>query len=380
MAANELAGVVYMADFYEILGVSRDANEAELKKAYRRMAMEYHPDRNPDNPAAEEKFKEASNAYKVLSDPDTRARYDQFGEAGLNGGRNGFQGFHGVDDIFSAFGDLFGDFFGNARRRGPARGSDLRLDVEVSFADAVWGTTQEVEVKRRVSCATCGGSGAKPGTNPQTCHTCGGKGQVLHSQGFFMIQTTCPSCRGEGRMIKDLCGSCSGSGLENQTSSLSVTIPAGIDDGQTLRLAGKGEAAPQGGRPGHLYVVIHVHPDERFLREEDDVLTEVPISYLTAALGGEVQVPSLDEHCEATATLEVKAGTQPGDVVVRRGEGIPRVNRRGRGDHHFRFKVEIPTKLSSRERELLRQLADEVGEKDGKRRGRLFGRLSNKGS
>ncbi len=366
-----------MADFYEILGVSRDASDAELKKAYRRMAMENHPDRNPNNPEAEEKFKQASNAYKVLSDPDTRARYDQFGEAGLNG--RGFQGFHGVDDIFSAFGDLFGDFFGGSRRRGPARGSDLRLDVEVSFADAVWGTTQEVEVKRRVACETCGGSGAKPGTNPQTCQTCGGKGQVLHSQGFFMIQTTCPQCRGEGRIIKELCGACSGSGLENQVSTLSLTIPPGIDDGQTLRLAGKGEASPQGGRPGHLYVVVHVQPDKRFMRDDEDVLTEVPISYIVAALGGEVTVPSLEDNCEATKTLEVRSGTQPGDVVVHRGEGIPRLNRRGRGDHHFRFKVEIPTKLSSREKELLRELADEAGERDhkGKIAG-LFSRLTNK--
>jgi molecular chaperone DnaJ len=366
-----------MSDFYEILGVSRDASEAELKKAYRRMAMEYHPDRNPDNPEAEEKFKQASNAYKVLSDPETRARYDQFGEAGLNG-RSGFQGFHGVDDIFSAFGDLFGDFFGGTRRRGPARGSDLRLDLEVAFADAVWGTSREVEVKRRVACQACNGSGARAGTSPQTCHTCAGKGQVLHSQGFFMIQTTCPSCRGEGRIIKDLCGSCSGSGLENQVSSLSVTIPAGIDDGQTLRLAGKGEVAPKGGRPGHLYVVVHVQPDERFTREEADVLTEVPISYLTAALGGEVTVPSLEDHCEAQVALEVKPGTQPGDVVVRRGEGIPRLDHRGRGDHHYRFKVEIPTKLSARERDLLRQLADEVGDKESRRRGGLFSRLTSK--
>ena len=364
-----------MSDFYDVLGVARDASDTDIKKAYRRMAMQYHPDRNPDNPDAEEKFKEASNAYKVLSDPDTRSRYDQFGEAGLNG-RSGYQGFHGVEDIFSTFGDLFGDFFGGQRRRrGPARGADLRLDVEISFAEAVWGTTKEVEITRRVRCEGCGGNGAKAGTDPQTCRTCSGKGQVLHSQGFFMIQTTCPDCRGEGRVIKERCPDCGGRGVEAKDATLSVNIPSGIDHGQTLRLAGKGEASVEGGETGHLYAVVHVAEDERFMRDEDDILTNVPISYITAALGGEVVVPALEDDCEATATVEVKPGTQPDEVLLRRGEGVPRLNRRGRGNHHIRFKVEIPTKLSSRERELLRELADEVGEKDHKKRGGLFSRL-----
>lgn len=350
-----------MRDYYEVLGVSREASKSDVKRAYHRLALKYHPDKNPDDAEAEEKFKEASSAYAVLSDDEKRAIYDRYGHEGLRGA--GQPGFSGVEDIFSAFGDIFGDFFGGGRRRAEPRGADLRLDLRLSFAEAVWGTTKEVEVPRNEPCGTCSGSGAKPGTTPEPCKACGGKGQVLHSQGFFMIQTTCPNCRGEGSIIRDACSDCRGRGVQRKRSKLTVSVPAGVDSGQTLRLAGKGEAAPGGvGRAGSLFVVLRVEPDERFLREGESILTEVPVSYLKAALGGEVEVPTLDDECQGKTTVEVKPGTQPGDVLVRRGEGIPRVNRHGRGDHVVQFKVEIPTRLSKRERELLLELATESGE------------------
>lgn len=347
-----------MRDYYEVLGVSRDAGKSEVKRAYHRLALKYHPDKNPDDPAAEEKFKEASNAYAVLADDEKRAIYDRYGHEGLRGGGGGQQGFSGVEDIFSAFGDIFG-----GGRRQEARGADLRLDLRLSFAEAVWGKTKEVEVVRNESCGTCAGSGAKPGTTPETCKVCGGKGQVLHSQGFFMIQTVCPNCRGEGSTVKDPCSDCRGGGLQRKRSKLTISVPAGVDNGQTMRLAGRGEPAPGGkGRPGNLFVVLQVEPDERFVRDGADVLTEVAISYIKATLGGEVEVPTLDEECQGKTTITVEPGTQPGDVITRRGEGIPRVNRHGRGNHLVRFKVEIPRKLGKRERELMVELAAEAGE------------------
>lgn len=368
-----------MRDFYEVLGVGRDANGSEIKKAYYRLAKQYHPDLNPGDKAAEEKFKEASNAYQVLSDEEQRARYDRFGMDGLRGGGGGpgAGGFTSVDDIFSAFGDMFGDFFGgrtSGGRRQP-RGADIRVDLQLSFPEAVWGTTKEIKVARDVPCGTCKGSGAKPGTQPESCSTCSGRGQVVHSQGFFMVQSVCPRCRGEGRIVKDPCVDCNGRRVQSESSVLSVTVPSGVDDGQTLRLAGKGEAAPGGGTAGHLYVVLHVVGDERFQRDGEDILTEVPISFVKAALGGEVEVHTLEDNCEGTATVEVKAGTQPGDHVVRRGAGIPRVGKPGRGDQVVRWKVEIPKKLTSRQTELLRELSGELGEdvKAGKRG--LFGRI-----
>jgi molecular chaperone DnaJ len=367
-----------MRDFYEVLGVSRESADPEIKKAYRALAMKYHPDRNPDDPEAEDKFKEASNAYKVLSDPGQRARYDQFGHEGLGGGGpGGYGGFQGVEDIFSAFGDLFGDFFGGrGGQRRQARGEDLHADLELTFVEAVHGVTKEMEVGRRVACDTCEGSGAKPGTEPKRCDTCDGKGQVVHSQGFFMIQTGCPECRGAGQLIESPCPDCKGRRLRVDTSTLSVTVPAGVEDGQTLRLAGKGEASPQpGARPGHLYVSLHVGSDDRFLRRGSDVLTEVPISFITACLGGEVEVPILDDDCEGTTAIEIKAGTQPDEAIVRRGKGIQSVNGRGRGDHVVQFKVQIPSKLSSRAEELLRELAEESGVGVSEKKASLFSRI-----
>jgi len=367
-----------MRDLYEVLGVERGASQADLKKAYRRLAQQFHPDKNPDDKAAEEKFKEAANAYQILSDDEQRAVYDRYGFDGLRrgsgGGANG-AGFSNVEDIFSAFGDLFGDFFGgrSSGRRQP-RGADLRVDLGITFAEAVWGTSKEIKVTRDVACATCNATGAKPGSKPEACKTCGGKGQVMHAQGFFMVQTTCPHCRGAGRIVRDPCEDCRGRGAKAETSTLTVTVPAGVDDGQTLRLAGKGEVVANG-QAGHLYVVLHVQGDERFQRENENILTEVSVSFVKAALGGEVEVDTLDDDCKGTATIDIKPGSQPGDVVVRRGQGVPRVGEQSRGDHVVQLKVEIPKKLSSRQEELLRELATELGENGVKAEKRgLFGR------
>jgi molecular chaperone DnaJ len=353
-----------MRDLYEVLGVERGANQADLKKAYRRLAQQYHPDKCPGDHTAEEKFKEAANAYQILSDDEQRAAYDRYGFDGLRrGGGDPGPGFSNVDDIFSAFGDLFGDFFGGrSSGRRQARGADLRVDLGLTFAEAVWGCTKDVKVARHTQCETCHGSGAAAGTKPEACRACGGKGQVVHAQGFFMVQTTCPQCRGAGKVVKDPCEPCRGRGVKPETSTSSVTVPAGVDDGQPLRLTGKGEQAPGGGGPGDLYVVLHVQGDERFRRDGEDVLTEVPVSFVTAALGGEIEIDTLDDACQGKATIELKPGTQPGDVIVRRGQGVPRINERGRGEHVIQFRVEIPKKLSARQEELMRELASELGE------------------
>jgi molecular chaperone DnaJ len=364
-----------MRDLYEVLGVERGASQDDLKKAYRRLAHQYHPDKSPDDKAAEDKFKEAANAYKVLADDEQRALYDRYGFDGLRrgGGGGAGAGFSNVDDIFSAFGDLFGDLFGGRGGRRSARGSDLRIDVELTFPEAVWGCTKDVKVTRDIACTVCSGSGAAPGSKPEVCRTCAGKGQVVHAQGFFMVQTTCPQCRGAGKTIKDPCPECRGRGVNPDTSSLTITVPAGVDDGQTLRLAGKGETGPGG--TGHLFVVLHVQGDERFRREGDDVLTEIPISFVKAALGGAVEIHTLEEECDGTATVELKPGAQPGDVVVRRGQGVPHVGGGGRGDQVIQWKVEIPKKLTARQEELLRELATDLGEDNvrAEKRG-LFGR------
>jgi molecular chaperone DnaJ len=348
-------------DYYEVLGVERSAESTEIKKAYRKLAMEHHPDRNPGSKEAEERFKEAAEAYEVLSDGEKRAAYDRFGHEGLR--QRGFEGFHGVEDIFSHFSDLFGDLFGGGfGRGGRPRGHDLRVGVRLSFAEAVGGVAKEVDVTRHVACGGCSGSGAKPGTSPERCSTCGGRGQVLHQQGFFMIGTTCPSCRGEGTVIRDKCKECRGSGRVEKSETLTVNIPAGVDDGQRLRLAGKGEAGPRGGVPGNLYVDIQVAEDERFRRDGADVFTVVPVSFATAALGGSVEVPTLDDGVTGSASLEVEPGTQPGAVHVRKNAGIPRLDGYGRGDHVVEITVTVPRRLSDRQKELLRELAAIEGE------------------
>ena len=358
-------------DLYEVLGVARGATPADLKKAYRTLAQQYHPDKCPDDKSAEEKFKEAANAYQILSNGDQRAAYDRYGFDGLRRGGGGpgpgpggpgFGGFNNVEDIFSAFGDLFSDFFaGRGRARQAGRGADLRMELSIAFHEAVWGVRKSVETTRSVGCPACRATGAAPGTKVEVCRPCQGKGQVVHPQGFFMVQTTCSSCQGAGKTIKDPCRDCRGRGVRSETSTLTVTVPAGVADGQTLRITGKGESLP-GGSSGDLYVVLLVDENKLFERDGDDIISEVPISFFQAALGGEIEVDTLDDGCEGTVVLELRPGTQPGDEIVRRGQGIQHVGEQGRGDHYIRFVVEIPKKLTSKQEKLLRDLAADFGE------------------
>jgi molecular chaperone DnaJ len=342
-------------DYYEILGLQRGCELSEIKKAYRRLAMDHHPDRNPGDHKAEERFKELAEAYQVLSDPEKRQLYDRYGHAGPR--QAGFQGFSGIEDILSQFADFFGGGFGGfggGGRRGPhvEAGEDLQQEMTISLREAHKGCQKPLELTRLVHCATCGGSGAKPGTQPSVCGSCGGRGQVAHSQGIFMIATTCPTCRGRGRVVRDKCHDCKGGGVERKKETVLVNVPAGIDDGQTLRVPGKGMAGPSGGPPGHLYVTFHVESDPQFVREGDDLLTEVPLSFAQAALGARVTVPTLEEPVE----IDVSAGTQPGTIKVLRGRGMPNVHGRGVGDLAVRLTVAVPKKLTAEQRRLVEEL------------------------
>ena len=354
-----------MRDLYKVLGVERNVSSADLKKAYRRCAIQFHPDKNPHDKGAEEKFKEAANAYQILSDVDQRAVYDRYGMDGLRGagpGPGSGPGFTNVDDIFTTFGDLFSDFFAGRTSRQP--GADLQVDLKITFAEAVWGCTKDVKITRDVACKTCRGSGAAAGSKVEMCRTCSGRGQVMHSQGFFMVQSTCAQCRGAGKTIKVVCPNCQGRSTQTDTSTITVTIPAGVDDGQALRAQGKGEIAAGGA--GHLYVMLRVQEDARFKRDEDgDVYTQIRVSFAKAMLGGEIEVPTLEDACKGTATIELRPGTQPGEEVVRRGQGIPRVSSTERGDHVIQWKVEIPKKLTKHQRDLVRTLAADLGEDIG---------------
>jgi molecular chaperone DnaJ len=343
-------------DYYEVLGVPRGADASDLKRAYRKLAMELHPDRNPGNHEAEARFKEASEAYQVLSDPEKRQMYDRFGHEAPRMG----QGFGDVGDIFSAFGDIFGDIFGQrgGGRRGPGRGADLETSVVLTLLEASTGAKKDVKIARRVACHTCKGSGAAPGTEPEVCHQCGGRGQVMHSQGFLMIQTTCPVCRGDGRVIRKACPTCEGAGFEAQEETLQVTIPAGVEDGSTLRLAGRGEAGTRGGPTGNLYVVLRVQEDERFERDGADLHTEIAVSFPQLALGARVRVPTLTGEAE----VDVRAGSQPGDTVTLRGEGMPSLEGRGNGDVVAHLRLVVPRTLSPEEEQHLRAYAQAGGE------------------
>ncbi|MFV8750274.1 molecular chaperone DnaJ [Nannocystaceae bacterium ST9] len=353
-------------DYYEVLEVARDASAVDIKRAYRKMAMQYHPDRNPGDATAEERFKECAEAFEVLSDDQKRRLYDQFGHEGPRGA--GFQGFQGTEEIFAHFGDLFGDLFGNlgfsgggGRRRGGAqRGADLKMEFEIPFLEAVEGSEREINVPRRVDCETCSGSGAEPGTSPTKCRECQGHGQVVHSQGFFRVQTTCPRCRGRGETIESPCKTCSGSGSVQRESKLSVKIPAGVDDGQTLRIPNAGQPGSAGGPPGNLYVVLRVEADPRFERHEYDIVSELEISMFQATLGTKVTIPTLEGETE----LDIDPGTQPGTILTRRGQGIPVLETRGRsrGDHHVRVNVSVPKKLNAEQEDKLRALAEELGQ------------------
>jgi molecular chaperone DnaJ len=350
-------------DYYELLGVARNASEAELKKAYRRLAMKYHPDRNPDDKTAEEKFKEAKEAYDVLSDARKRAAYDQFGHAGVDAaaagaGAGAYSGFRGANfsDIFD---DVFGDIFGTRAGRTPTyRGADLRYDLDLSLEDAVRGSTVKIRIPTLVGCGVCGGSGAKKGTSPVTCPTCGGDGQVRMQQGFFSIQQTCPRCRGRGSIIAEPCPTCHGRGRVQESKTLSVKIPAGVDSGDRIRLSGEGEAGEHGGPPGDLYVQVRVKPHPIFAREGNDLLCEMPIGFITAALGGEVEAPTL----EGAIQLKVPAGTQTGKLFRLRGKGVRSVQGGEPGDLLCRVVVETPVDLDDRQKDLLRQFGESLGE------------------
>ncbi|GJM20846.1 MAG: chaperone protein DnaJ [Planctomycetota bacterium] len=359
-------------DYYEVLGVARDASEADLKKAYRKLALKFHPDRNKDDDSAAERFKEVSEAYEVLSDAKKRGVYDQFGHDGLRG-----QGFAGSSagsarDIFESFfgggggggglDGLFDGLFGGGgggRRGGPQRGSHLRVSVNVPLADAFTGTTRTISLNRHESCDTCAGSGAKKGTSPENCATCGGRGQVQRQQGFFVMQTACPACRGQGRVIKDPCDDCNGTGKQAASADIEVRIPAGIETGQQLRLPGEGEAGSQGAPRGDLFVVVQVDDHPLFDREGDHLICEMPLAFSQLALGATVDVPTL----EGMRQLKVPAGTDSGKVFRMRGQGMPSVHGMARGDLHVRVRVETPKKLSARQRELLEELA-ELEDKD----------------
>ena len=342
-------------DYYEVLGVERGVSEAELKKAYRRLAMKHHPDRNPDDKASEDKFKEANEAYEVLSDASKRTAYDQYGHAGVDQSMGG--GHPGGGANFSdIFGDVFSDFFGGAAggrggRGGAQRGSDLRYTLELGLEEAVRGTSVTIRVPTLVNCKTCEGSGAKKGTSPVTCTTCGGIGQVRMQQGFFSVQQTCPRCHGNGKMITDPCGSCHGHGRVEEHKTLSVKVPAGVDTGDRIRLSGEGEAGAMGGPAGDLYVVVNVREHAIFQRDGKHLYCEVPISFADAALGGELEVPTLDGRVK----LKIPEGTQTGKLFRLRGKGVAPVRGGGAGDLMCRVAVETPVHLDRRQRELLEE-------------------------
>jgi len=347
-------------DYYEVLGVAKNASEAEIKKAFKRLAMKHHPDRNPDDSTAEEKFKEAKEAYDILSDSQKRAAYDQFGHAGVEGGAGfGAGGFGGGASFSDIFGDVFGDIFGGGRPGGGARarrGADLRYNLELTLEDAVKGTTVKIRVPTLVECKECTGTGARKGTSPTTCTTCNGIGQVRMQQGFFSLQQTCPKCRGTGQMISDPCPSCHGQGRIQEQKTLSVKVPAGVDNGDRIRLSGEGEAGEKGAPPGDLYVQIAIKPHKIFERDENDLYCEVPISFSTATLGGELQVPTL----EGRVKLKVPPETQSGKLFRLKGKGVISVRGGPPGDLICKVNIETPVNLNSKQKELLKQFEESL--------------------
>ena len=353
-------------DFYEIMGLAKNASEDEIKKAYRKLAMKHHPDRNPDDRGAEEKFKEAKLAYEVLSDPQKRAAYDRFGHAGVDPNVGAGPGGAGVGGFAEAFGDIFGDIFGGttrgARPGGAFRGADLRYNMELSLEQAARGFNTDIRVPAWDLCDTCGGSGAKVGTKPKTCGTCAGSGAVRMTQGFFSIQQTCPTCHGSGRVIPDPCHTCHGDGRIKRNKVLEVSIPAGIDEGQRIRLGGKGEPGMNGGPPGDLYVEIRIKPHEVFQRDGDDLHCEVPVSVPTAAMGGDVDVATLSEKVSIT----IPEGTQNGKTFRLRAKGIKGVRSSHPGDLYCHVRVEVPVRLTEKQKRLLRELDGTLKEGGGR--------------
>ncbi len=372
-------------DYYEVLGVSKSATADEIKKAYRRLAMKHHPDRNVEDKSAESRFKEAKEAYEVLKDQDNRATYDQFGHDGLRAGPSGAGGFRSAEGFADIFGDVFGDIFGQGRGRGGRqvfKGADLGYELKLDLETAVAGNSVEIDVATQVGCETCNGSGAKKGTEPGTCSTCGGVGQVRMQQGFFSVQQTCPACKGAGTIITDPCEDCHGRGRVRKTKTLSVKVPAGVDDGDRIRLSGEGEAGRNGGPSGDLYVEIRVRPHKIFERSGADLSCEIPLSFATATLGGDVELPTLDGN----VSLKVPAGTQSGKVFRLRGKGVTTVRDARTGDLFARVAVETPVNLTGEQRELLDQFDAAIragGDKHSPRAGgwmdtvkRFFERIS----
>lgn len=345
-------------DYYEILGVERNADAAELKAKYRKLALKYHPDRNPDNKEAEEKFKEAAEAYEVLTDPQKRRIYDQYGHQGLEG--TGFSGAGGFEDIFSSFGDIFEDFFGfggSKRGRGRSRvqrGSDLRYDLTIDFMEAAFGTEKEVNIQKMQVCETCHGDGCKPGTKPDVCSTCQGTGQYTQSQGFFTVRSTCPSCHGQGRRITNPCPDCGGRGQTMINKKVSLKVPAGVDSGSRLRLTGEGEGGPNGGPPGDLYVFLQVKPHKFFQRNDNDVICLAEISFVQATLGAKITIPTLTGE----ETLKIPPGTQYGDTFRLPQQGIASLRTGQRGDQIIQVDIKTPTHISKKQEKLLKEFEE----------------------
>ena len=368
--------MVDQRDYYEVLGVERRATSAQITDAYRKLAVRYHPDKNPGDPEAASRFKEAARAFEVLSDEGLRARYDRYGHAGVQGG--GRHEFNDISDVFEAFGDLFGGgifgeaFGGRTRGNRPRKGRDVFCQTTLTLLEAARGATKTVEFTRHETCATCDGSGAKKGTQPQVCEYCGGQGQVIQTAGVFRLQTTCPSCRGAGSVIRDKCPACGGDGVTEERVERRVTIPAGVDSDVRGRLAGEGEPGGNGGPPGDCYCVIEIEEHPFLTRDGRDLHCEVPITFTQAALGATVEVPTLD----GPKPLQVVRGTQAGDVVRVRGLGMPEVRGRGIGDLHVHLHVEVPKTLSPRAEELLRELAAEERAAVSPKRSSFFSRLS----
>jgi molecular chaperone DnaJ len=356
-------------DYYEVLEVPKNAGEEELKRAYRKLAMKFHPDKNPGDKEAEERFKEASEAYEVLRDKEKRELYDRFGHEGLQG--SGFRGFGGFEDIFSSFGDIFEDFFGfgGKRQRNRGRpGNDLRYDLQLSLEEAFSGKEEEIVFHRWQKCENCQGSGVAPGHEPQVCSTCQGRGQVTRSQGFFQISTTCPACNGVGQIITDPCLNCRGGGKVKVKREITVKIPSGVDTGSQLRLRGEGEPGEFGGPPGDLFVVIRLEPHDFFTREGDHLLCEVPVSFVQAALGAKIEIPVLGQ--DGGKEFNIPAGTQPGDILTMPGEGMPTLRRNERGDLFIKITIRIPKELTPRQKEILAEFAEvETSKKSKKAKG-----------
>jgi molecular chaperone DnaJ len=354
-------------DYYEVLGVDRRASGEEIKKTYRKLALKYHPDRNPGDQEAEEKFKEAAEAYEVLRDAEKRNIYDQFGHEGLQG--TGFTGFGGFDDIFSAFGDIFEDFFGFGNRRRGQRttarpGADLLYDMRIDFAEAIFGTEKEIEIPTSEACEPCGATGREPGTEEQVCPLCQGQGQILQSQGFFRISTTCHRCGGQGRILTNPCPNCNGSGQQKVTTKVLVKVPAGVDTGTRLRIPDRGESGYRGGPPGDLYVRLHVEPHEFFERDGNVLYCQIPVSMVQAAIGDTIEIQTLD----GSRSVKIHPGTQSGEIIRLKGDGVPNLRGYGRGDLLIDIQVKTPVKLNKRQEELLREFAEiENGKKSSQK-------------